>query len=114
MSYQLNMESFSENFEILILTPSLFDFLFLNVRSSIPESSKNMFISTKASSTGLDKLSRLINNEIDGIYGLGNKRTLKDYEFLSGINLRDRKIVDKEKAVTANFVSSLSWKDSPF
>ena len=62
----------------------------------------------------LDKLSRLILEEIDGIYGLGNMRTLKDYEFLSGINLKDRKIIDKEKAITANFISSLSWKESPF
>ncbi len=56
----------------------------------------------------------IINGESDGAHGLGNKRTLKDYEFLSGIDLKERKIADKEKAITAKFVSSLSWKDSPF
>ena len=56
----------------------------------------------------------VIHGEVEGIYGLGNKRTLKDYEFLSGINLIEREIVDKDKATTANFVSSLSWKNSPF
>ena len=62
----------------------------------------------------LSKLSMVIHGEVEGIYGLGNKRTLKDYEFLSGINLIEREIVDKDKATTANFVSSLSWKNSPF
>jgi hypothetical protein len=62
----------------------------------------------------INKLSMVINGEIEGVYGLGDKRTLKDYEFLSGINLVEREIVNKDKATTANFVSSLSWKDSPF
>ena len=56
----------------------------------------------------------VISGEIEGVYGLGDKRTLKDYEFLSGIDLIKRELVDKDKATTANFVSSLSWKNSPF
>ncbi len=62
----------------------------------------------------LNKLSMVISGEIEGVYGLGDKRTLKDYEFLSGINLVEREIVNRDKATTANFVSSLSWKNTPF
>jgi len=57
----------------------------------------------------INKLNNLINNKIDGVFGLGNKRTLKDYEYISGVDLINKKVLDKEKAFTGNFISSLPW-----
>ena len=62
----------------------------------------------------LNKLSELIDGRIDGIYGLGTKRDLSDYEFLSGVDLKNKLVSDKTKAISAEFISTLSWKDSPF
>jgi hypothetical protein len=62
----------------------------------------------------IDRLEDLINNHIEGIYGLGNDRTLKEYEYLSGINLRDRIVSDETKAYSSDFISSLQWKDKIF
>ena len=62
----------------------------------------------------IERLSQIIDGKLDGIFGLGDKRSLEDYEFLSGINFKKRSITNKGKAVTAEFISSLSWKESPF
>ena len=62
----------------------------------------------------LNRLSQIIDGELEGIFGLGSKRSLEDYELLSGINLKTRRVSNKNKAITAEFVSTLSWKDSPF
>jgi GT2 family glycosyltransferase len=62
----------------------------------------------------LNKLSKLIAGQIDGIYGLGTKRDLSDYEFLSGVDLKNKLVSNKTKAISAEFISTLSWKDSPF
>ena len=56
----------------------------------------------------------IINNKVEGKFGLGNKRTMKDYKYLSGVDLINKKVLDKEKAFTGNFVSSLSWNKEPF
>ena len=47
-------------------------------------------------------------------FGLGNIRTIKDFEYISGINLKEKEIIDSEKAFTSNFLSSLSWKSEIF
>tara|TARA_B100000965_G_scaffold39862_1_gene29358 strand:- start:217 stop:1203 length:987 start_codon:yes stop_codon:yes gene_type:complete len=62
----------------------------------------------------INKLNDLINNKIDGIFGLGDKRTLKDYEYISGVDLVNKKVIDKEKAFTGNFISSLPWDRAIF
>ena len=62
----------------------------------------------------IKRLSQIIDGKLDGIFGLGDKRSLEDYEFLSGINFKKRSVTNKSKAVTADFISSLSWKESPF
>ena len=62
----------------------------------------------------INKLKKLLNNEITGVFGLGASKSLKDYEYLSGIDLVNKKIVDEEKAFTAKFISSLPWNESPF
>ena len=40
--------------------------------------------------------------------------TYKDYERLSGIDLKNMKVIDKQKAFTSEFISKLSWQDSSF
>ena len=62
----------------------------------------------------INRLKKLLNNEIAGVFGLGASKSLKDYEYLSGIDLVNKKIVDEEKAFTAKFISSLPWYESPF
>ena len=62
----------------------------------------------------IKKLSNIINNKIEGIFGLGNKRTMKDYEYLSGVDLVNKKVIEKDKAFTGNFVSSLPWDKELF
>ena len=42
------------------------------------------------------------------------KRVLKDYEFLSGVDLVNKKILDKGKAFTGKFISSLPWDKDPY
>jgi hypothetical protein len=62
----------------------------------------------------INRLKKLLNNEIAGVFGLGSSKSLKDYKYLSGIDLVNKKIVDEEKAFTAKFISSLPWYESPF
>ena len=62
----------------------------------------------------INRLNDLINNRIDGIFGLGDKRTLKDYEYISGVDLINKVVKDKEKAFTGKFISSLAWDDVIF
>lgn len=62
----------------------------------------------------INKLKKLLNDEISGVFGLGASKSLKDYEYLSGIDLVNKKILDEEKAFTAKFISSLPWNESPF
>ena len=62
----------------------------------------------------INKLKKLLNDEIAGVFGLGASKSLKDYEYLSGIDLVNKKILDEEKAFTAKFISSLPWNESPF
>ena len=62
----------------------------------------------------IKKLNKLLNNEIGGVFGLGANKSLKDYEYLSGVDLVNKTIEDEEKAFTAKFISSLPWDESPF
>jgi hypothetical protein len=62
----------------------------------------------------INKLNNIINNRVEGVFGLGDKRILKDYEFMSGVDLLNKKVLDKEKAFTGKFVSSLPWDSDPY
>ena len=62
----------------------------------------------------IKKLNKLLNNEIGGVFGLGANKSLKDYEYLSGVDLVNKTIEVEEKAFTAKFISSLPWDESPF
>ena len=62
----------------------------------------------------IQKLSNIINQQVEGIYGLGNKRNLSDYETLSGVDLLNKKVTNRTKALTASFISELPWNQLPF
>ena len=49
-----------------------------------------------------------------GVFGLGKERTMKDYEYISGVDLVNKVVTNNSKAFTATFVSSLSWQKSPY
>ena len=61
-----------------------------------------------------DSLLNVINNEINDEFGLGDTRSLQDYENLCGVDLKNMKVLDKQKAYTSEFISKLSWQDSSF
>ena len=65
-------------------------------------------------SISINRLIDLIDDKVKGTFGLGDIRTLKDFEYISGINLKEKKIIDAEKAFTSKFLSSLSWKNDIF
>ena len=56
----------------------------------------------------------VINNDINDEFGLGDTRSLQDYENLCGVDLKNMKVLDKQKAYTSEFISKLSWQDSSF
>ena len=62
----------------------------------------------------INKLNALINGDIEGAFGLGDKKTLDDYEYLSGVDLKNKVVTDENKAFTAKFISNLDWRESPF
>ena len=39
---------------------------------------------------------------------------MKDYEYISGVDLVNKLVTNNAKAFTAKFVSSLSWEKSPY
>ena len=62
----------------------------------------------------ISRLNNIINNRVEGVFGLGKKRILKDFEFLSGVDLINKKIIDGNKAFSAKFISSLPWDKNPY
>ena len=68
----------------------------------------------KREENSIKRLTNLINGSIKGVYGLGEKRDLKDYESISGIDLKNRIVKNRTKALTAEYISNLSWEKSPF
>lgn len=61
----------------------------------------------------INRLADLVNENIEKPYNLGTARTLEDFKFLSGMNIKDKIITDLKKATTGKFLSSLDWKNTP-
>ena len=61
----------------------------------------------------LERLDNLFAYKLEGIFGLGNQRSLMDYAEISGMDLQNRKILDLEKATKSSYIESLDWKRSP-
>ena len=62
----------------------------------------------------LARLANLFAGNVEEPLNLGTKRSLDDYALISGIDLKNRLVLDKEKATQSDFLESLDWKISPF
>ena len=62
----------------------------------------------------MKKLTDIIHGDVVGTYGLGKKRSLNDYISLSGIDLKKKKVINRDKALTAKYLSNHPWNISPF
>lgn len=62
----------------------------------------------------LTRLANLFAGNVEEPLNLGTKRSLDDYALISGIDLKNRLVLDKEKATQSDFLESLDWKISPF
>jgi hypothetical protein len=60
-----------------------------------------------------ERIGRIINNDLTGTFGLGQIRNLDEYKDLSGIDIRNRKIVDEDKAYTFKKLYEMDWQQTP-
>tara|TARA_B100001989_G_scaffold251154_1_gene229711 strand:- start:1953 stop:2951 length:999 start_codon:yes stop_codon:yes gene_type:complete len=61
----------------------------------------------------LERLDLLFTQNLEGEFGLGRERTLSDYSKMSGIDLKNKKILDFSKATQSEFLESIDWKVNP-
>jgi hypothetical protein len=61
----------------------------------------------------LARLDALFAGNVEEPLNLGAKRSLEDYALISGIDLKNKKVLDREKATESSFLESLNWKISP-
>ena len=61
----------------------------------------------------LDRLDDLFAGNIKDSMGLGLERSLEEYALLSGIDLKNKIILDLSKATTSTFLESTDWKKNP-
>jgi len=60
------------------------------------------------------RLGQLILGQIDDKYGLGNKRTVKEFSNLCGLDLKQKKVIDLEKATEYFPFEVIERSDYPF
>ena len=79
-----------------------------------PEDDKKRAIKwTELDHKSLNRLNDLFAGKVEEPMNLGDKRSLKDYALISGIDLENNVVLDIEKATESNFLESLDWKISP-
>ena len=59
-----------------------------------------------------ERISRIINKDLTGTFGLGEIRGLDEYKELSGIDIKNKKIVDESKAFTFKKLYALDWEQT--
>ena len=64
-------------------------------------------------SKSLNRLDNLFAGKVEEPLNLGDKRSLEDYALISGIDLKNKIVLDLEKATESNFLESLDWKINP-
>jgi len=69
---------------------------------------------TELDQKSLNRLDNLFDGKVEEPLNLGDERSLEDYTLISGIDLKNRIVLDLEKATKSNFLESLDWKISPF
>ena len=57
-----------------------------------------------------ERISRIITGDMKGSFGLGLDRSLDDYKELSGIDIKNRKVIDEDKAFTFKKLFETDWK----
>ena len=79
-----------------------------------PEDDKNRAVKWhELEKNSLDRLDDLFAGNIEDLMGLGLERSLEDYALLSGIDLKNKIILDLSKATTSTFLESTDWKKNP-
>ena len=61
----------------------------------------------------IDRLVSIVDKSLKGTFGMGNKRNLDDFKYISGIDLANEKILDMKKATTSEFLDTLKWDEEP-
>ena len=61
----------------------------------------------------LDRLDYLFAGKIEGSMGLGSQRSLKDYAVISGVDLKNKIVLNLEQATESAFLESVEWTKNP-
>ena len=61
----------------------------------------------------LDRLDDLFAGKIEGSMGLGFQRSLKDYAIISGVDLKNKIVLNLEQATESAFLESVEWTKNP-
>jgi len=61
----------------------------------------------------LDRLDDLFAGKIEGSMGLGFQRSLKDYAVISGVDLKNKIVLNLEQATESAFLESVEWTKNP-
>ena len=78
------------------------------------EDDKNRAIKWKElDKKSLNRLDALFAGNVEEPLNLGTKRSLEDYAYISGMDLKNNLVLDFDKATKSNFLESLDWKISP-
>lgn len=59
-----------------------------------------------------ETLKCLFNGKLNGIYGLGNKRTMEEFKFITGVDFVNETIISSNKAFSNEFLISFDWKEN--
>ncbi|MDB9813101.1 UDP-N-acetylglucosamine-transferase [Gammaproteobacteria bacterium] len=79
-----------------------------------PDDDKNRAIKWhELEQRSLERLDDLFANKIGGSMGLGSERSLEDYAIISGMDLKNKKVLDLSKATESTFLESTDWRINP-
>ena len=79
-----------------------------------PLDDKNRAIKwTELDKKSLSRLNNLFAGNVEEPMNLGSQRSLEDYALISGMDLKNREVLDVKKATESDFLESLDWKVSP-
>ena len=68
---------------------------------------------TELDQKSLNRLDNLFAGKVEEPMNLGKKRSIEDYTLISGIDLKNKVVLDIKKATESSFLESLDWKISP-
>ena len=68
---------------------------------------------TELDKKSLNRLDDLFAGKVEEPMNLGFDRSIEDYTLISGIDLKNKVVLDIEKATESSFLESIDWKISP-